>query len=177
MSETLAVTVLPVPAAAVSNDALSTWQPTTSPPTRSGSAATLQVPVASVVASYLDYVSPRNRISNTALNVLGTLDSTRAVAVAMQRVSYGILPSTRSTALGILGRYGKGRPEVTALCISLLQDKDKGFRSAAARSLDRLGDPAAIPALEAIAGDSANPASASAKAAVESLKKKQAGGH
>ena len=53
----------------------------------------------------------------------------------------------------------------------------RGSKEVAVRTLDRLGDPAAIPALEEIANDASNPASESAKQAVESLKKKQTGGH
>jgi HEAT repeat protein len=57
------------------------------------------------------------------------------------------------------------------MCVSLLGDKDPGFRSNAARTLGRLGDASVIPALEAVAGDASNPASAAAKQSIETLKK------
>lgn len=127
---------------------------------------------APVLARHLDYPSFRNRVANTALGALAPLDSVTAIAVAMERAKYGQPPSTRSTALGVLGRYGRGKPEVVAFTALLLGDKDPGFRSTAARMLGTIGDASVIPALEAVASDAANPASAAAKRSIKQLKER-----
>ncbi len=124
------------------------------------------------VSKYLDYPSFRNRVANTALSALSSVDSVKIIPIAMDRARYGQPPSTRSTALGVLSKYGKGKPEIISFYKSLLNDKDTGFRSNAARTLGNIGDESVIPALEPIANDKENPASDAAKRSIEKLTKK-----
>jgi aminopeptidase N len=125
---------------------------------------------APLLARYLDYPSFRNRVANAALGALANVDSVQGIAVAKARAAYGQPAMTRWTAFGILGKYGKGKPDIIAQYLAYLGDKDPGFRTNAARTLGRIGDESVIPALEAVAGDAANPASAAAKQSIETLK-------
>ncbi len=129
---------------------------------------------APVISRYLDYPSFRNRVSNAALSALSIVDSAKALTIALDRAKYGQLTSTRFTAFGILSKYGKGKPAVLSFLTSALKDRD--FRNSAARTLGTVGDDSVIPALESVASDSTNSASATARASIEKLKKSKENG-
>ncbi len=122
--------------------------------------------------TYLDYPSFRNRVSSAALNTIATIDSTQAIALSLERAKYGVEAGTRFTALGILRKYGKGRNDVLSFSLSLLNDKNEGIRSTAARALGEIGDEAAITPLEKVANDNDNAAKDAAKASIEKIKKR-----
>ena len=127
-----------------------------------------------VLTKYLDYPSYRNRVANTALIALATVDSTQALKLALEKAKYGQNIATRFTALGMFSKYGKGNPDVVALCRSLLDDKNENVRSNAARTLGTIGDESVIPILEPIANDKENAASTAAKDSIEKIKKRSA---
>ncbi len=134
-----------------------------------------------LVRNYLTYPSFQNTVANSALNTLVTLDTSEAIAAALQRVRYGQVNGTRSTAFGILRRVGKGRREVIAAIITLLNDKRTDLRTAAARVLGDMGDETAIAPLEAVLSDKSggfyllgDSAAETAKASIEKIKKRLA---
>lgn len=132
-----------------------------------------------IVAKYLDYPSALNIVSNTALSTISRLDSSKAVTVALDRVRYGELTSTRYTSLGILRRFGKGRADVLAKMAALLNDPNEGIKTNAIRALGDIGDASTIPALERLTGSSdggfyllASSVSDAAKVSIEKIRKR-----
>jgi aminopeptidase N len=122
-----------------------------------------------VLLSYLNTPSYRNAIVNSVLSVLGHLDSTRAVDVALEKVKYGEHPWTRYTALSVLGRYGKHREEIVPVLVSLLHDKTHFIRSSATRILGEVGNKSVLPSLEAIASKKDDPDARLAKESIEKI--------
>ena len=123
---------------------------------------------------YMNTPSYRNGIVNAALSMLGPLDSTRAVDLALEKARYGEHPWTRYTALGVLGRYGKHRKDVVPFLTTLLHEKSSYVRSAATRMLGDLGDSSVLPVLETIASDKEDSDAQTAKASIEKIKKRNA---
>ncbi|MEK6570086.1 MAG: HEAT repeat domain-containing protein, partial [Bacteroidota bacterium] len=87
------------------------------------------------LTAYLDVPSYNNSVANTALSILSSVDSAKAVTTALTKSKYGQPLFTRFTALNILSRYGKGRQDVLELFQSLLNDKNAGIKSTAVRAL------------------------------------------
>ncbi len=123
--------------------------------------------------AYIDTPSYGNKVANTGLSSLAALDSTKGLALALAKARYGQPLSTRFTALDILSRYGKGRRDVMALYVSLLNDKNNNIRRTAARTLGDIGDETVLRALEKIADDVDNVAAETAKASLEKIKKRK----
>jgi hypothetical protein len=117
--------------------------------------------------AHLNTPSYRNVITNTVLSMLGSLDSMRAVDLALQKAKYGEHPWTRYTALSVLDRYGKHRKDVLPLLTGLLKDKVNYIRSAATRILGDVGDESVLPLLEGIASDKLD-------TSIEKIKKRNA---
>ncbi len=128
---------------------------------------------ATLLESYLNVPSYRNILENTALNLLVSVDSSRALAVAIKNIGYGKALSTRYASLHILGRYGRGRKEIGDLVAKFLDDKNEFFQSAVARTLGEFGDAAYIPALERLAGNKDRRAAESAAASIKKITSKQ----
>ena len=125
-----------------------------------------------VLLAHLNMPSHRNAIVNAALSMLGHLDSTKAVDVALEKAKYGQHPWTRYTALSVLSRYGKYRKEVVPFLTTLLHDKNTYLRSMAMRMLGEMGDNSVLPALETIATDNGDADAKVAKDSIEKIKKR-----
>ncbi|RPH38207.1 hypothetical protein EHM92_00590 [bacterium] len=125
-----------------------------------------------ILLAHLNTPSSRNGIVNSVLSMLGRLDSTRAVDVALEKAKYGEHPWTRYTALSVISRYGKERRDVIPFLTTLLHDKVNYIRSAATRMLGDMGDNSVLPVLEVIASDKDDAEAQTAKASIEKIKKR-----
>jgi len=106
-----------------------------------------------LLTSYLDVPSYKDIVSNAALSRLPSVDSSKAIAVALQKVRYGQQTSTRFAAMNILDRYARNHPELMPTLVSLTGDKNTFVRYSALRSLGDLGDGTVLPTLDRIATD------------------------
>jgi len=127
---------------------------------------------APILIAHLDTPSHNNTIASAALSALSTVDSVKAVDAALIKARSGQSVGLRFTALGILGRYGKGRADVHQLYASVVQEKQSFMRGMAIRWLGDNGDAGNLPALQTIANDTEDRASESAKAAVDKITKR-----
>lgn len=125
-----------------------------------------------VVRQYLDYPSHQNRVAATALNVLGTLDSTAAVTAALQKIGDARSIFMRYGALVVLRRYGKGDDRAIHAVVSVLDDRTSYARNFAVQTLGDIGDESAVSALARIADDKKDPAHDAAQASIEKIKKR-----
>ncbi|MBS4028917.1 MAG: HEAT repeat domain-containing protein [Ignavibacteriales bacterium] len=125
-----------------------------------------------LLVAYVDTPSYRSRISTTALSLLSTLDSAKALSIAFSKIPYGVPKWERSTALNILSKYGKKRDDVKDIFTSLLNDKNRDVRFTAIRALGDIGDENILSFLEHIANDSEDVASETAKNSIEKIKKR-----
>jgi HEAT repeat protein len=130
---------------------------------------------AATLTRYLNVPSWRNGVSNTALSMLATLDSSKAVTLALEDAGYGNPVPTRFVALAILSKYGKKKPEVLSFYGKLLSDKNSGVKSTAVKTLGDIGDESAIPALQRVADDKGDADAGNALSSIEKIKKKHAG--
>jgi len=124
------------------------------------------------VNEYLNYPSHQNRVAAAALQALGTLDSAAAMSAAIQRIGDARYIFVRFTALTIIRKYGKGRPDAVDAVKGILGDSPDFAKNYAVQVLGDIGDESVIPSLEAIANDKDNPAHESAKASIEKIKKR-----
>ncbi|MGA9118850.1 MAG: M1 family metallopeptidase [Bacteroidota bacterium] len=131
---------------------------------------------ADTIASFLKFPSYRNTIANAALSALASIDSNRAIVAAFEMVKPQQHLWGRWSAIRILERYPSVRPQLIKELTPLIQDKSAFIRSMAIRYLGQYGDPALIPALEAIASDKENPSSRAAEEAVKRLRVKEGNG-
>ena len=127
-----------------------------------------------VAKTYLTYPSFRNSVHVAAMNVLASLDSVQGIALALTDARYGQPVNVRFTAVNILSRYGKARPDVLAFFESLIGDKNNGIRSTAVRTLGTIGNESTVTLLEPLASDQDNAASETAKQSIEKIKKRLA---
>jgi aminopeptidase N len=111
---------------------------------------------ASLLTAYLDVPSHRNIVSNAALNRLPSVDSSKAIAVALLKVRYGQPGPTRLAAMNILSRYARTHRDLTPALVSLMDDKNAFIRYSALRSLGDAGDATILPALDRIAADTSD---------------------
>jgi aminopeptidase N len=116
--------------------------------------------------------SQGNVIANAALGSLPAIDSTRAIAAALEKVRYGQPSSTRFTAMGILGRYAKNHSELLPTILDLGSDKNPFIRSSALRTLGEAGDATALPLLDAIASDASDRAASTARASAQKIRER-----
>jgi len=121
-----------------------------------------------LLTSYLDVPSHRNIVSNAAIGRLPSVDSSKAIAVALQKVRYGQPGSTRFAAMNILSRYAKSHRDLMPTLVSLTDDRNTFIRYSALRSLGDAGDVTVLPALDRIAAD---PSDRGAEVARESAEK------
>ena len=120
----------------------------------------------------LDEWSYSNQVANAALNGIARVDSAEAVATALKKVRYGAEALGRNTALGVLRRIGKKRPDVLATAVTLAQEKSGGIRYSAVDLLGENGDSTHIPVLQSIADKKEEGISAAAQKSIEKIKEK-----
>lgn len=125
-----------------------------------------------VVNRYLGTPSRQNIVASYALNALGTLDTALAVTKAMEMVKDQKFTSTRYTSLSMIRRYAKGRPDAMDVVKGILNDPNESVRNYAAIVLGDIGDASVIPALDVVANDKENSASATAKQSIEKINKR-----
>ena len=128
-----------------------------------------------VVKQYLDYPSHQDRVASTALNALGTLDSTAAVGIALQRINDARSVYMQYNALLILRRFGTGNVDAMKAVTAVLDDQTSYARNFAVTVLGDIGNETVIPTLETIANDKEDPATETAKASIEKIKKRAEG--
>jgi len=125
------------------------------------------------VKDYLGYPSLRGIVAATALTALATLDSSFATTVAIKDVGPQNGPAMRYSAINVLHRYGKGRPEViAALKDALAETGNLGVRYYAMQALGDIGDESVIPAIEPFTKDPLPEFSRLAKMSIEKIKKR-----
>ncbi len=125
-----------------------------------------------IVKRYLSTPSRQNVVAGYALNALGTVDTSQAVAVAMEMVKDQKFSSTRFTSLSMIRWYAKGRADAMAVVKGILRDPNESVRNYAAIVLGDIGDASVIPELEAVGNDKENSASRSAKQSIEKINKR-----
>ena len=123
-----------------------------------------------VILSSLDVPSYRNTIAMAALGALSSLDTARALQMSLAKAAYGQPLGVRAVALGILGRYGRGRPEVKRLYVAVLEEKPSFLLGQAIRWLGDYGDESAIPALEKITEAGEGRSAEGAKKSLEKIR-------
>ncbi len=127
------------------------------------------------INAFLATPSAGNRLSNTALSLLGKFDSASAVRISLEKAKYGKQSSERRTALTVLSKYGKGRSDVLAFVTSLIEDKDRSIRRSAVRTLGEIGNESTVPLLEKISANKEDDAAGTAKESLGKIKKKMNG--
>ena len=125
-----------------------------------------------IVAKYLKSPSRQNVVAGSALSALAALDTAQAVTVALEMVKDQRFTPTRYTSLSMIRWYGKGRSDAMGVLKDILKDGNESVRNYAAIVLGDIGDVSVIPALEAVANDKDNAASASAKRSIENINKR-----
>jgi len=105
-----------------------------------------------------------------ALGALSSLDTARALQMSLAKAAYGQPLGVRAVALGILGRYGRGRPEVKRLYVAVLEEKPSFLLGQAIRWLGDYGDESAIPALEKITEAGEGRSAEGAKKSLEKIR-------
>jgi hypothetical protein len=74
--------------------------------------------------------------------------------------------------MNTLKRYGKMRDDVTAMCVSLLNDKSGSIKFNAVELLGEIGNTSHISALEVLENNNDDRASGAAKKAIEKIKER-----
>jgi aminopeptidase N len=116
--------------------------------------------------------SRRNVIATAALGALGSVDSTLAVKIALEKVKRGHPEEIRSAALGILRRYARHMDEVKDALLSILGERRSYLRSQAIRLLGDVGDERALPGLKKVAEDTNDWSAGAAKSSIEKIGKR-----
>ena len=125
------------------------------------------------VAEFLKYPSHQDRVAATALSVLGSLDSTAAVTAACKNTGPDKETGMRYSALSVLRRYGRGRPDaLNALKNVLGEPIHSGANYFAIQALGEIGDDSVIPALEVATKDPETQFSNAAKQSIEKIRKR-----
>ncbi len=125
-----------------------------------------------ILATHLAMPSHQEIIATAALDALSHADSLSGIAAATACLAYGTPPQLRSTALWILQRFIRSGTVPDSLLYPLTQDRNTGLRTAAVRMLGNLGSVRAVPLLEAVAADRANPSAETAAKSIEQIKKR-----
>jgi len=94
--------------------------------------------------------SPDDFLRNSALRALGPLGDDKAVPLLREWVALGKPVPARAAAISSLGQLDKDNPAITQLLTTYLAEPHFSIRIAAIHALGFRGDPAAIPALEAL---------------------------
>jgi aminopeptidase N len=122
--------------------------------------------------AYLYVPSHNNTVANTALTMIGKIDSEKAITLSFERAKYGEPLFTRYIALTLLARYGKTEEKVLDLFHSLLGDKNFLIKSTAVRMLGDIGDSSVLSDLESLAKDKNNRLAEIAAESVEKIKER-----
>jgi aminopeptidase N len=122
--------------------------------------------------AYLYVPSHNNAVANTALTMIGKIDSEKAITLSFERAKYGEPLFTRYIALTLLAKYGKTEQKVLDLFHSLLNDKNFLIKSTAIQMLGDIGDSSVLSDLEALAKDKNNRVAEVAAASVEKVKER-----
>ena len=117
-----------------------------------GLGATRTAGVYALLAAALHRHVFREYIARGALAGFGELQDLRAVPLIESRAAYGVDELERQDALRALGEVAKKQPAAVVGFLSKIASTDRYFRArtAAIRALGKLGDPAAIPALQRV---------------------------
>ncbi len=125
------------------------------------------------VRQYLRYPSHQDRVASSALGAYASLDSTNAVTAAAGDVGPEKETNLRFSAINVLRRYGRGRPEaLEALKQGLHETVHAGIRFYSIQALGEVGDTSVIPALDRVAKDPDPQFSGAAKSAIEKIRKR-----
>jgi aminopeptidase N len=122
--------------------------------------------------AYLYVPSHNNAVANTALTMIGKIDSEKAITLSFERAKYGEPLFTRYIALTLLARYGKTEEKVLDLFHSLLNDKNFLIKSTAIQMLGDIGDSSVLSDLETLAKDKNNRVAEIAAVSVEKIKER-----
>jgi HEAT repeat protein len=122
--------------------------------------------------AYLYVPSHNNAVANTALTMIGKIDSEKAITLSFERAKYGEPLFTRYVALTLLAKYGKTEQKVLDLFHALLKDKNFLIKSAAIRMLGDIGDSSVLLDLETLAKDKNNRAAEIAAESIEKIKER-----
>jgi HEAT repeat protein len=124
------------------------------------------------VSRYLKTSSRQNVVAGYALSALASLDTAQAVNASLEMVKDQRYTSTRYTSLSMIRMFGKGRLDAMGVVKEILKDANESVRNYAAIVLGDIGDGSVIAALETVAQDKENAASASAKRSIEKINKR-----
>jgi HEAT repeat protein len=94
--------------------------------------------------------SPDDFLRNAALRSLGPLGEDKAVPLLKEWAAIGKPVPSRAAAISSLGQLDKENPAITQLLTTYLAEPHFSIRVATVSALGLRGDPAAIPALEAL---------------------------
>ena len=94
--------------------------------------------------------SPEDVLRNAALRALGPLGDDKAVPLLREWVVLGKPIPSRAAAISSLGQLDKDSPAITQLLTTFLAEPRYRIRISAVTALGFRGDPAAIPAMEAL---------------------------
>lgn len=103
-----------------------------------------------LLTAALDKNSPRDMLRNAALRGFGALGDERAVPLLVAWSSLGKPLDSRPSAIASLGRLGLKDTTIEARLIGYLGETYDSIRRITIGALGQRGDPAAIPALEAM---------------------------
>jgi aminopeptidase N len=98
----------------------------------------------------INRVSHQNIICNASLAILGEYGGIKAIPYAIKFASYGNRAGTRTIAMRILSRYGKGNEEVYNLYVQFLNDPHENIRLSAVATLADFGSSKVIPLLQKV---------------------------
>ncbi|HSC76990.1 MAG TPA: HEAT repeat domain-containing protein, partial [Candidatus Acidoferrales bacterium] len=116
--------------------------------------------------------SHREVIRKGALEGLAHLGDSRGLGIAMEWSKYGKPPRARESAIEAVGTLGQGNENTYNYLVSLLTDPYVWARQSALKALGTMGDPRAIPVLEAFAaGEVERRLQREAEKALEKLRK------
>jgi aminopeptidase N len=123
-----------------------------------------------VIMSHITMPSHGNAIEAAALTSLQGIDSAKAISAALERVRYGQPNVLRFTAVHILARYAKYRPDLLPVLASLVIDKNSWVQYSAVSTLGDIGDPSVLPLLDELAGKPRDRIAATAKVSADKIR-------
>jgi aminopeptidase N len=125
-----------------------------------------------MLLAFLSVPSQEKLVAAAALRSLEEVDSTKAVAAALEKVKYGQPDNLRYTALSILTHRAHRNKDLLPVLIPLVRDKSRGIRQYALWALEEAGDATVLPVLDSIAAETANPMAARAADAAKKVRRR-----
>jgi len=125
-----------------------------------------------ILMSHLTIPSRGHVIAAAALHGLHSVDSTKAVRVALEKIRYGQPGGLRYAALGILQRHAKYQQDLLPVIASLASDKERWMQFSAIQSLGDIGDASVLPLLDDLAGNPLNRAASAARESAGKIRKR-----